>query len=117
MPAKIISFDIMTSQREIDEKIQHCDESAGWYFAAATKGPKAEFDATMRSLLGVTGPKWDRAREAARAKFRADTADARLLCDLTFDSLMSTGEVSPELDDEWTRLICAVDAAMTEAAE
>lgn len=105
MSAKVYPLHIMDDRREFERKVAHCDQEAGWYFAQATKGPKAEFDATMNSLLGVTGPKWDRARDAAKAKFRESTADARVLCDLTFDCLMETGEVSSELDDLWTALI------------
>lgn len=103
------SFHIMQTQREIDEKIAHCDEQAGWYFAQATKGPKAEFDATMKASLGLRGPRYDRARDAAKAKFQEQTKEARELCDRTFDCLMETGEVSSELDAEWTAL-CELDA-------
>src|SRR5687767_7895803 len=104
MTAKIISFSIMTSQREIDEKIQHCDEQAGELFADATKLQKAEFDATMKGLLGLRGPRYDRARDAARAKFKADTTEASALFDRTFDWLMAHSEISEELDNEWTEL-------------
>jgi len=119
MPAKIISLHIMDDEREFQAKAARCEQDAGWYFDQATKREKAEFDATMHGLLGMTGPRWDRARDAAKAKWREDTAEARALFDRTVDCLMETGEVSDELDALWTELIDreAVAGAMAEAAE
>lgn len=118
MPATIIPLHIMDDEREFQARAARCDQEANWYFAQATKREKAEFDATMKGLLGVTGPRWDRAREAARAKWRKDTAEAAALLDRTVDCLMETGEVSDELDALWTELFDrnAVAEAM-EAAE
>ena len=117
--SNVVPLHIMDDLRDYREKVARCDELAGSYFADATKAQKAEFDAEMKSLLGVTGPRWDRARDAAKAKFKASTVEAAALCDRTFEYLMATGEVSTELDNEWTALIEreALLNAMVEAAE
>lgn len=96
-------------------RVQAAEREAAWYFDRATAAEKAEHDAQMRALLGVTGPRADRARADARARFRTATAAARALLEATIDCLLSTGEVSAELDARWTVLIDG-DAAR-EAAE
>lgn len=97
------------AQADYQRRLQNAEQEAGWFMAQATKTAKAEFDATMKGLLGMTGPKWDRARDAAKAKWQADTAEASALCDRTVECLLATGEVSAELDAEWTTL-CELDA-------
>lgn len=105
MTASILSFASALTDREYAEKLERCELDANWYFTQATKFQKAEFDATMHSLLGVTGPRWNRARDAAKAKWQASTVEAAALFDLTVECLMQSGEVSSELDDLWTALI------------
>ena len=92
------------SAAEHAERVAKAEEEAGWYFARATKDQKAEYDATMRDLLGLTGPRWNRAREAAMAKWRADTAPARELFERTFEELMRDGEVSEATSFAWDEL-------------
>lgn len=89
---------------DVAGRVACAEEEAGRYFRDATKAMQAEYDATMRDLLGMTGPRWDRARAAARAKWDADTAPAKALFDRTVECLLETGEVSDALDYEWTRL-------------
>lgn len=92
-------------------RVARAEEEAGRYFRDATKAMQAEYDATMRDLLGMTGPRWDRARAAAKAKWDADTAPAKALFDRTVECLLETGEVSDALDYEWTRLTDPAKAA------
>lgn len=92
-------------------RVARAEEEAGRYFRDATKAMQAEYDAAMRDLLGMTGPRWDRARAAARAKWDADTAPAKALFDRTVECLLESGEVSDDLDYEWTRLTDPAKAA------
>jgi hypothetical protein len=105
MTATIHTFDKYRTERDEQDRVEQAEISAGWYFEQATKRQKAEFDASMQSLLGCTGPKWDRARDAARAKWTADTAEARKLFDASVEEFLSTGELSEALDGQWTALI------------
>ena len=86
-------------------RVREAEREAGWYFDQATRHQKAEFDATMHALLGMAGPRWDRARASARAQWQAATGEARQLLDATVECLLATGEVSNELDAQWTALI------------
>lgn len=104
------------SAADQDDRVSKANEEAGWYFALATKEQKAEYDATMRGLLGMVGPKWTRARDEAKAKFYADTAAARELCDRTVECLLEHGEVSEALSEEWDALIERAPAALMGAA-
>ena len=85
-------------------RVARAEEEAAIYLNVAKAEAQAEFDATMASLLGVTGPRWNRARDAAKAKFAADTAPARRLYDLTVDCILEHGKVSEELADAWNAL-------------
>src|SRR5690349_16658964 len=104
------------ARAEIEQRVQAAETEAAWYFNRATKHKKAEFDATMRAMLGVTGPRADRARDRARTRWQDATAEARSLLDPTIDCLLGTGEVSAELDERWTALIDR-DTAARQAAE
>ncbi len=97
-------------------RVREAEREAGWYFDQATRHQKAEFDATMHGLLGMHGPRWDRARQSARTQWQAATVDARKLLDATVECLLDCGEVSSELDDAWTALIDR-DVAAGMAAE
>ena len=101
---------------ETAQRVQAAETEAAWYFNRATRREKAEFDATMRAMLGVAGPRADRARDRARAHWQDVTAEARTLLEATIERLLATGEVSAELDERWTALIDR-DADAKEAAE
>ena len=101
---------------DMQRRVQAAEKEAGWYFDQATKHEKAEFDAAMHSLLGVTGPRANRERERARTRWRDATAEARTLLEATIECLLASGEVSAELDEQWTAL-CDRDAAAKQAAE
>lgn len=103
------------SLADMQARVREAEREAGWYFDSATTRQKAGFDATIRSLLGTTGPRADRARAAARAHWQAATLEARTLFEATVDCLLASGEVSPELDEAWTALIDR-DAAVTRLA-
>lgn len=92
-------------------RVARAEEEAAIYLNVAIKDARAEFDAAMASLLGVTGPRWNRARDAAKAKFAADTAPARRLYDLTVDCILEHGEISEELSAAWDALKPADPAA------
>jgi hypothetical protein len=104
------------ARAEIEQRVQAAETEAAWYFDQATKRKKAEFDTTMRAMLGVTGPRADRGRDRARARWQDATAEARTLLEATIECLLTTGEVSAEFDARWTALIDR-DAAAKEAAE
>jgi hypothetical protein len=97
-------------------RVRDAEREAAWYFDRATWPQKAEFDETTHSLLGMTGPRADRARDAARTSWRQSTTAARTLLDRTVECLLETGEVSEELDALWTTLIDRA-TALKEAAE
>ena len=117
MSATVVQLAPYLTEREEGEKIERAEIDAGWYFDKATRAQKAEYDATMRNLIGVVGPRWNRERDAAKAKFAAETAEARALFDRTVESLLETGEVSQELDDEWTALFDLQTVGAMMAAE
>ena len=101
---------------DMQRRVQAAENEAGWYFDRSTKHAKAEFDAAMRCLLGVTGPRANREREQARTRWREATADAQLLLEATIACLLASGEVSAELDAQWTAL-CDRDPEVKDAAE
>jgi hypothetical protein len=90
---------------DLPARVQNAEQEAGWYFDRATEPQRAEFDAAMRALLGTTGPRANRARDAARSRFRQSTTEARALLETSIDCLLETGELSAELDEQWTTLI------------
>jgi hypothetical protein len=104
------------AHEETRRRVQAAEEEAGWYFDRAVRGEKAEFDAAMRSLFGVTGPRADRDRARVRRRWQETTAGAHALLDATIECLLATGELSAELDKKWTALIEA-DARRLSAAE
>lgn len=75
------------------------------YFADATKDQKAEFDARMAYISAwKDSPRWERDRDAAKAKFESDTAAARALHDRSFEEMKQDGEISQETIDAWEAL-------------
>ena len=90
--------------REEAERIELAEIAAGRFFSSVTKTATAEFHATMEALRGTAGPRWNRERDAARAKFAADTAEANTLYDETVECILTHGEVSADLDERWTEL-------------
>ncbi len=85
--------------------VAKAEEEASTHFNRAVAPQKAEYDATMRGLLGMVGPRWDRARDAAKAKWAEDTAAARALFDVTVQEILSEGEMSEATDAAWDALI------------
>lgn len=119
MSATVHQIEPHLTQREHEDRLEQAEIAASWYFERATKGPKAEFDAALQVALGMRGRQWEDARKAARAKFRDDTAEARRLFDETVEQFLAHGEISDELDQQWTSL-CALEAvrhALLDAAE
>jgi hypothetical protein len=104
------------AHEETGRRVQAAEKEAGWYFDRAVRREKAEFDAAMRALFGVTGPRADRDRARVRRRWQEATAEASALLDATIECLLATGEVSAELDAQWTALIAA-DAQRLSAAE
>lgn len=97
------------SADEHAERVQSAEQRAGWYFDQATKPQKAAYTLAMDDLRGLSGPRYDRAREAARAAWHASTKDAADLFVRTADEIMKDGEMSEALSAEWDRL-CAAQA-------
>lgn len=104
----VVSFTSAKADRDDSDRVEQAEITAGWFFDQATKAQKAEWNATLHSLLGMTGPKWDRLRDAARAKWNADTQEARQLFDESVECILSHGEISEELDAKWSAL-CAME--------
>lgn len=100
-------------------RFERCEEKAGKLFAAATVAQTATFHAAMRDLRGLSAPRYDRARNAAKTAFDRSTAEARKLCEQSMKDLMTLGEISPETWAGWDALTTleAVGVAMLEAAE
>jgi hypothetical protein len=90
---------------DMQARVLDAEREAGWYFDRATEPQRAEFDAAMRALLGTTGPRANRARDAARSRFRQATAAACALLETSIDCLLESGELSADLDEQWTILI------------
>lgn len=105
MTATIQAIQPYLDQREFELKLSVCEVEAGWFFDRATAPQKAEYTATMASLQGCVGPRWNRERDAAKAKWHAATSAARALYDRTVECLLACGEVSEQLDGEWTAMI------------
>ena len=84
------------------ERVERCNAEAGRYFFNATQPQHQAFRDRMAYIAAWKGsPRWERDRDAAKAKFREDTAVARELCDRTFNELMESGEISEELSAAW----------------
>jgi hypothetical protein len=90
---------------DMQARVQNAEHEAGWFFDLATASQRAEFEASMRALLGTTGPRANRARDTARSRFRQSTTEARALLEASIDCLLDNGELSAELDEQWTTLI------------
>lgn len=107
-----------TDFSEMRERFERCEEQAGKLFADATKPQAATFHRAMADLRGLSAPRYDRAREAAKAVFDRSTTAARELCEVTMRDLMLTGEVSQETYAKWDdlALVEAVSEAMREVA-
>lgn len=91
------------------ERVAAAEAEAGRYFAAATAGQKAVYDATLATWRYIDAPKYDRAREAAQRVWEASTADARKLFEISFDEILRTGELSEETGALWDALPDFVD--------
>lgn len=113
----VVPFQPHQTEREFQDKAQHCDAEASEYFVKVTKAAKAEFDATMQALRFVSEPRWSRERAVALAKYRVATYAADELCQKTIAELIETGEVSEAMSLAWDALNAAVSVAMSQAAE
>jgi hypothetical protein len=101
---------------ETARRLREAERTASWYFDRATRRQKSAHEAELRALLGMSGPKWVRARGVLRRRFGETTAEARALFEQTVQCLLDTGEVSGELDEAWTAL-CEREEPATPTAE
>ena len=90
-------------------RVEAAEAEAGSFFAIATKGQKAVYDATMSDLRGLYAPKYDRAREAAKAVWEASTTGARALYEISFEEILRDGELSEATAALWEALPDFVD--------
>lgn len=88
------------------ERVESVERQASWFFEQATKPQRAAYNEAMAGLRGLHAPKYDRLREAAKARWERSTAEASELFYRTADALMRDGEVSESLSAEWDAL-CA----------
>ena len=93
---------------EAVDRLERCEERAGRWFADATREQLATFNRTTADLRGLTGPRYDRERAAAKTLWERTTAPANELYHLTVAELMATGEVSEALADRWGALETAL---------
>jgi hypothetical protein len=92
------------SNFEHAERVDAAEAEAGRYFDDATKVQKAAYTLAMNDLRGLSGPRYDRARAAAKAAWTASTEKARELFYITADEIMRDGEVSEETSALWDAL-------------
>ena len=93
------------------QRLREAERTAAWYFERATRRQRAACRNGLLALLGMSGPKWDRARETLRRSFLDMTAEAHVLFEKTVQSLLETGDVADDLDEAWTALFKREDAA------
>lgn len=86
------------------ERVEAAETEAGRYFDDATKVQKAAYTLAMNDLRGLSGPRYDRARAAAKAAWDASTEQARELFYVTADEIMRDGEVSEATSALWDAL-------------
>lgn len=100
------------AERDADLEQAMCraeaEREASWYFDRATARQKREFREAVEASVELHGH-GSQAHEAtinlANSQWRHDTAEARALFERTVAHLVEHGEVSDELDREWTALI------------
>lgn len=91
-------------------RVESAEDQAGWFFAQATKPQRAAYNEAMAGLRLLSGPRYERMREAAKARWTRSTVEASDLFFRTADCLMRDGEVSEALSAEWDAL-CAKQQA------
>lgn len=105
------------SSEDHADRVERAEQEAGRYFAGATVRQKAAYDAALSGLRGLHGPRYERARIAAKAVWARSTADARDLYEISADEIMRDGELSEETANLWDDLEAREAAALTQAAE
>ncbi len=86
------------------ERVERAEAQAARWFDAATARQKAVWDRAMADLKGLDAPRYERAREAARAEWYRSTKEAADLMEVTAAEIMRDGEVLPEIADLWDQL-------------
>lgn len=90
---------------EETERYERCEAEAGRWFDNATKPQLEAYRERMDYIRAwKDSPRWERDRDDAAAKFKADTAVARALYERTLAELLSNGEISEEVADAWEAL-------------
>lgn len=91
-------------RNEETDRAEACEAEALRFFNDAVKDFGAAYRASIVGLWGDRTPRANRARDAIKARWDADTAPARALMDRTLECLMEHGELSEELDAEWSAI-------------
>jgi hypothetical protein len=100
--------DSPTDFSEDCDRLDKCQDEAIWFFNRVTKEALQEFTNKVVDLQPYYGsPRWERERDAAKARYSAATADARALYQISIDELFKTGEISEETADKWELLSVA----------
>jgi hypothetical protein len=92
------------SPSEYADRVERAETCAGRCFADATKAQAAIYQRAMADLRGLIAPRYDRARQAAKAAFKASTTAASELSEETLRELLTDGEVSEALNNRWDLL-------------
>lgn len=95
----------MTDYFEEHARMERCGDEATSLFMIICKSARADFNSTMANAVDPpNSPRWERAREAARKKFKLVSEPAWDLRELALRDLMAFGEVSRAVDDAMTKL-------------
>ncbi len=95
----------MTDYFEEHDRLLRCEEEASSLFNIVVARALAEFHETMTLIPDPKHtPRFDRARDAATARFQLTSVPAWELRNRALRDLMLTGEVSPEVDAAMTKL-------------
>lgn len=88
------------------ERLEACEQEAGEWFKKATATALAEFHRTMADLHPYwQTPRFDRERAAAKRKYEQVSVPANELRVRSVKELFLSGEISEQLDYEWTQFM------------
>lgn len=93
------------SQEEHAERVEHCEAEVYPMLVRATAPQKAVHDQAMADLRGLSGPRYDRARAAAKSEWHRSTEAARDLFNRCCNELMQGNDLTDEHYAAWDALM------------
>ncbi len=83
------------SPSEYAERLERAEAEASRWFNDLTKPQTARFNDRMAVAAAYKGaPRWDREKAFAEREFHETTPEARRVCELVFQDMMTLSEVS-----------------------